>query len=386
MYNQNNRCSYNFWLCLCLQWLQVGEKSLVMLLLLVLVTPISTLAQAKQQVSGQASNEPDSKLNGQLTDQMLRLTHPVTAADIQPWASACMQTAQRHADETMVKQQNLTSRVVPQNGVYLRQQWRPLLVEMPAKVHQSTSRFDQQFYDQQSSAQHYQPVDLIVAFHGRTNSATKVRSYYDIEQPDRHVRPTIVVYPQGLTDKSGRYTWWSPGESTQHLNGVALFDEIVQQFRQDYCVVNVYVVGYSLGASITNTIGCQRGDQIRAIASLGGGIEGGVCQGQVAALLLHNPADQLVPIRYGLAARRQLLSAHEASLMPDEKVVDALTPLPPVPPVPPIGFLCQRYAGGYNPLLWCPHQNSFTRWGRYYPHNWPQGTGTIVLNFFANLP
>ena len=217
----------------------------------------------------------------------------------------------------------------------------------------------------------HQPHDLVLAFHGRTNPAAQVRGYYDLE---RHAnRPTIFVYPSGLAGADGRFSWWNPGNRGDQLRDFALFDAIVQRFKQDYCIGDIYAVGHSLGASMVNSLACARGHVLRAAASLAGGIEHTPCVGELAVMLIHNPNDRLVPLRYGLAARKRLLAAYPrpATGRPSE----------------PAWLNCERYGepSDANPLLWCPHSKDHSRRGRYYPHNWPQGTGREIMRFFASL-
>lgn len=213
---------------------------------------------------------------------------------------------------------------------------------------------------------------LILAFHGRTDSATKVRGYFDLE---RHAwMPTIFVYPSGLRDGSGGYTWWKAGDAPHALRDFAFFDAIVDRFRNDYCIGNVYVIGYSLGASFTNSLGCARGDRIRAIASLAGGIDSRNCKGQTAAMILHNDDDEMVPIELGEYARER----YRRHLGYANDTVETQ----------PQSYDCERYGPATSafPLLWCEHGFDETRWGRDYPHNWPAGTGAHMMRFFSNLP
>lgn len=256
----------------------------------------------------------------------------------------------------------------PASQVWVEQQARPLLVDLPTKL-------TTEYLSKPS-------VDLLIAFHGRSNSAAQVRQYFGL-QGAQH---TIVVYPQGVIDSSGRYTWWRVGESPQALRDFALFDAIVARFNADYCINNVYALGYSLGASFVNTLGCARGRVLAGIFTLGGGIENSICQaevqggkpgkkpeqGQLAAMILHNPNDRLVPIRYGEAARDKLLRYMQLSSTESH-------------PALPIGWLCQQYGKLPYALKWCPHQQNTTWRGRYYPHNWPRGTGQVALRFFADL-
>ena len=74
---------------------------------------------------------------------------------------------------------------------------------------------------------------------------------------------------------------------------------------RSYCLDpdRIFAVGHSLGAWFVNSLGCARGDVLRAIATLAGGFSRSDCRGAVAALLFHNPNDRLVDFAYGLEAR-----------------------------------------------------------------------------------
>lgn len=208
---------------------------------------------------------------------------------------------------------------------------------------------------------------LIIAFHGRTNPAVRVRGYYDLERYAK--TPTIFVYPRGVADAQGRFSWWVPGEGANELRAYALFDAIRARFMQDYCIGEIFLVGHSLGASIVNNLGCARGEFIRAIATVAGGTRRLTCSGLVAAMLIHNPDDRLVSIRFGRSARDHFLAygGYTGTPQPEEFM----------------GVGCVRHAeitGGF-PLLWCLSDQDTTHRGRYYSHQWPSGTGQWVMAF-----
>lgn len=220
------------------------------------------------------------------------------------------------------------------------------------------------------------PHRLILAFHGRTNSAAQVQRYYGLEGQGQ--RPAIVVYPRGLLQNTGRFMWWNGGSGTSEAD-FAFFDALVDYMTASYCIDDgqVFAVGHSMGGSFVNSLACARGDVLRAVAVVGGGY-GGVpgCRGQVAALVMHNPDDRLVPVAAGEAAREARLAQN------------GLTGQVPWPTASPAGYRCERYGVGdaAEPVIWCPHPFDRTRSGRYYPHNWPAGTGAAIVDFFDRLP
>lgn len=222
-----------------------------------------------------------------------------------------------------------------------------------------------------------EPHALVVAFHGRTSPAREVQGYYDLEpHAAETLGPTVFVYPVALTQQGGTFGWWNPGDAPDALRDFALFDALLARLSADTCIDTdrVFAVGHSLGGSFVNALGCHRAAVLRAVASLGGGPGPGPCEGEVAAVVLHNPDDRLVAFELGLEARDQFLAQN------------GLTG----PPVrgEPCSLNCARYGtpGIQDPVLWCPHTQDYGYGGRYYPHNWPDETGAAVMQFFAALP
>jgi Poly(3-hydroxybutyrate) depolymerase len=218
------------------------------------------------------------------------------------------------------------------------------------------------------------PHDLVIAFHGRTNSNAEVRRYFDLE---RHAtEPTIFVYPASLQDSRGLNTWADPGDKPESLRDFKLFDAVLEALSEAYCLDtgSVFVVGHSLGASFAISLACARGGAIRGLASVGGGLSRTPqCSGPVAAMVMHNPRDAQVPIAEGLRVRRSLLAQDD---LPGDSAPDF-----------PQRFNCRRYGPEKegNPVLWCPLADDWTASGRFYPHQWPTGTGEAIMTFFGRL-
>lgn len=216
-----------------------------------------------------------------------------------------------------------------------------------------------------------QPHALVFAFHGRTSNHVEARRYFDLEEAADG--STIYVYPAALRDRSDRFAWSEPGDLPDALRDFAFFDVMLDRLAATYCVDldAVYVVGHSLGASFANSLGCTRGHQIRGVASVAGGITPSDCSGDVAALLLHNPRDQAVPLSEGQRARDVLLGR------PGDEDEWARRRIGT--------FECRLYGDGENPLFWCPHGQDVTPQGRFYPHQWPEGAPQAIVEFFDLL-
>lgn len=221
-----------------------------------------------------------------------------------------------------------------------------------------------------------EPYDVVVAFHGRTNSNAQVRNYFGLEKAAQ--RPTLFVYPAALPAGDGTRSWTDGAATSPEPRDFALFDAIILRLAMLYCVDlgRVFAVGHSLGASFVNALACARGDQLRGVATVAGdtGLAETNCTGPVAALLLHNPRDQIVGIEGAALVRDRLILANGLPSGPE--------------PSPSNDLGCVRFgeAGAVNPVVWCAHHRDVTRRGRYYPHQWPPDAGALIMEFFAQLP
>ena len=215
------------------------------------------------------------------------------------------------------------------------------------------------------------PHPLVLGFHGRTNENDQARRYFGLEQASS--MRAIHVYPQGLPDETGKFTWADPGDPSGELRDYALFDAILATMADGYCIdlSAVFLVGHSLGASFANSLACARAEEVRGVGSVAGGIDPAPCTDDVAALILHNPSDRAVPVSEGERARDHLL--------PDNDRLTATEPRRLG------GFDCRQYTEGDNPLLWCLYSQDLTTRGRYYPHQWPDGAAETIMRFFQEL-
>lgn len=214
---------------------------------------------------------------------------------------------------------------------------------------------------------------LIIAFHGRTNPNTMVRSYYKIEREADG--EAFIVYPAGLPEEWPTRNRSSPGDKTTELRDFALFDTIVQEFSNNYCIDadEIYVVGHSLGAWFTNTLACARGDVIRGIGSVWGSITKNTCTWPVATMIMHNRKDNLAWFGGGLVARDHLLEAN--GCWPATVAYDS-----------PEDGHCVEYTDCLDgaPVVWCEHTQDYDR-DQYYPHVRPSFAGKMIWEFLTGL-
>lgn len=216
------------------------------------------------------------------------------------------------------------------------------------------------------------PIKLILAFHGRINSNTQVREYYDLDEASNG--NAIIVYPSGLPEETSPRNRSNGWDKSYALRDFALFDKIVKDFTENYCIDmdQIFVVGHSLGAWFTNSLSCARGSVIRAIGSVGGGTTINTCNGPVAAITMQNPDDNLSPYAAAVTARDQMLRQNECS---DE--------------TKPYGSQgnCVIYTKCLKdaPVIRCPYTESYNSNGSYYPHLRPDYAGELILDFFEGL-
>jgi polyhydroxybutyrate depolymerase len=219
------------------------------------------------------------------------------------------------------------------------------------------------------------PRDLVIAFHGRTNDAARARRYFRL---DAALPEAVIVYPRALPASPGTFAWSSPGDAPEGLRDFALVDAIIEAIGAAHCIdlARVFVVGHSLGASFANDVACRRGDRIRGVASVAGGVQGGPCAGATAALVLHHPDDHLVPLSSGERVRNAFLAANGLADVPAAPAEH--------PALARLG--CVRYDDPDHPVVWCLHDDATAPGGRNDPHTWPHGTAEAIAAFFTGLP
>ncbi len=95
---------------------------------------------------------------------------------------------------------------------------------------------------------------------------------------------------------------------------------------------------------------------------------------QAAAMIMHNPNDDLAPVSRGLKARDWALAQNGLES--------------PARPCEPRDLNCECYGppGTPNPVVWCPHTENLNRRGKFYPHLWPKEAGAAIMEFFDSLP
>jgi poly(3-hydroxybutyrate) depolymerase len=203
------------------------------------------------------------------------------------------------------------------------------------------------------------PRPLVFAFHGATTSAEFFRSARYGNLLSAMAAEAIVVHADALGDP----TAWD------NERDLPFFDAMLERLEQGLCVDSerVFATGHSSGGFFTNTLGCQRGDVLRAIAPVAGGgpfvFGGSGCVGEVAVWLAHGENDPTVPFSSGEQSRDRWLEANGC---------DATATTPATPDA------CVDYAGctAGLPLRWCVHQDG---------HAWPAFAPQGMWDFFESL-
>lgn len=201
------------------------------------------------------------------------------------------------------------------------------------------------------------PTRLVFVFHGLGGDGDQIRSYLNLE-PKAGGR-ALFVYPDGLEqpEQGGRSAW--------SLADIAFFDAMVADVSASHCVdrARIFAAGHSFGAYMSNLVGCERGDVVRAIAPISGGIVPATCKGPVAAWVAHGKSDLVVADSEGIAARDHWIGANGC----------AKTSKPASP------ASCVTYDGckAGRPVTWCSWS------GGHYPL--PSYTTQAIWDFFAPL-
>jgi polyhydroxybutyrate depolymerase len=203
------------------------------------------------------------------------------------------------------------------------------------------------------------PYPLVFAFHGATTSAAFFRNARYGNLLSAMAAEAIVVHADALGDP----TAWN------NERDLPFFDAMLAWLEAGLCVntERVFATGHSSGGFFTNTLGCQRGDVLRAIAPVAGGgpfvFGGAACVGEVAVWLAHGENDETVPFTTGEQSRDRWL---------DQNGCDAGSSTPASPSE------CIDYTGcdAGLPVRWCVHQDG---------HAWPDFAPQGMWQFFESL-
>lgn len=211
------------------------------------------------------------------------------------------------------------------------------------------------------------PKDLIVAFHGRTNSNEMVRDYMKLGWGSygdtRNQKDFIVAYPAGMW--TGPYSW-------HQYENIEFFDAMITEISENLCIDRdrVFSVGHSLGSYMSNKVSCQRGDVIRAMVGVASDGYNGTCSAPVTSLILHLPGDHLASYQGGLNAYRY---KSEQNYCSDSETSTSLGNI--------TGCTQKTSCSLGNTVTFC---NSYSGYGND-PHSWPKDGSDDILDFLKNI-
>jgi poly(3-hydroxybutyrate) depolymerase len=200
---------------------------------------------------------------------------------------------------------------------------------------------------------------LIFAFHGLGGSGSQAQLYFGLAQASQG--QAILVYP----DAAGSSRAWGVTGASATLD-IAFFDALLRTLSSSLCVdqSKVFAAGHSMGGYFSNTLGCARGNTLRAIAPVAGGGPYVSCDnGKVAAWLMAASNDTVVSPSAGQASRDHWLRANGCSAT--------------TRPVGPSSCVAYDGCDAAHPVQWCLESTG--------GHNWPSYGGQAIWSFFKSF-
>ena len=198
---------------------------------------------------------------------------------------------------------------------------------------------------------------LIFAWHGRGGSGIIAKLRFGLE--DSAGAEAIIVYPDGLPQPLyGGDTGW---EVRATGSDIILFDQLFARITENTCIDmdRVFATGHSFGGFMTNFLGCQRGNLLRAIAPVasGGPRDNNGCQGSVAVQITHGTNDSIIELSEGEASLAKWQTMNSCSQTS----------------IPSNDDHCVAYEDCTQPVRWCEFSGG---------HMWPSFAGESIWSFF----
>ena len=199
---------------------------------------------------------------------------------------------------------------------------------------------------------------LIFAFHGHTGDYTNwTEGYYDLQEVVGD--EAILVYPNALLT-NGLSQW-------DYDTDPYFFDDLYAELEKTLCFDKrkVFAVGHSNGAGMSHTLGCKRGNILRAIGPVSGFLKDYEdSSGRVAVIQIHGSGDTDIPVEASRPTRDYWIAINSCNKEAAEEGVDPT---------------CDAYSGCdlYFPVQYCEHSGG---------HAWPDFASEAIWDFFKSLP
>ncbi len=200
---------------------------------------------------------------------------------------------------------------------------------------------------------------LIFGFHGASSNYTAfTEGYYDFQSIVGD--EAILVYPNGLPNAAGLTQW-------DNDKDLIFFDDLFRELEANLCFdkSRVFAVGHSAGAGFVHTLGCKRGDTLRAIGPVAGSLlDYNNCIGQVAVIMIQGKNDTYVPLGMTKPTRDYWIAINSCTKGETHAGDD-----------PP----CIAYdnCDFKFPVQYCEHEGG---------HEWSDFASTAIWTFFKGLP
>ena len=201
---------------------------------------------------------------------------------------------------------------------------------------------------------------LFFAFHGTGGDYTSYTEDQSYGLHDVVGEEAILVYPNALLNDNDVAQW-------DYDTDIPFFDDLYQELEANICFDKrkVFATGISSGGGITHTLGCMRGNILRAIAPVAGSLlDHENCIGQVAVIQIQGANDDIVPIGTTTPGRDYWIAVNSCDKGESGEGVD------------PVCVAYEKCDAKF-PVQYCEHEGG---------HIWPDFASDAMWNFFKSLP
>lgn len=217
------------------------------------------------------------------------------------------------------------------------------------------------------------PLAVMFVLHGSNGTATPGHYNLDNAAGGEAGKNTIYVHPQGiiLEGFEGYGNGWN-----EDCNGydMPFFDEMLAQVKSDFCVDEnlIFAGGYSWGGDFASSLGCCRGDVVRAVIPTNSGEmnagQTGTCSDEISAFRLSYSDDDNA---YSDANFQSVLSFFREAHGCSDTFTDG-----PVPAGTQNG-VCKTYSGCDKPVVECVYPGI----GHRVPNGWGEDVWAFMSSF-----